>query len=406
MQSPPVVVSTDCYAIRPAANNSSSSQVALGRSGATREESPQAIAQAGPAVSLLPPAHAAPGSAAVVASNWQPLVRVSAEQPAANSAGVEPGAMPLAGHGSDLPVNALMPPASAEGSTPIASTAPPLADRSATPDQGTGNSALPAPNLVAPPPQGMAPHVGQEILTPHAIGHSGVPREFEKQALPPYVVEPPDILLIESSAELEVSQPLRGQHLVRPDGTVNLGVYGTIYVAGMTLEDIRQVVAGVLKARFTTFDIKTLNVDVLAYNSKFYYIITDGGGYGEQVYRMSITGNETVLDALGQINGLPPVASKKHIWVARATPDSMHPKILPVDWRGITQRGLAQTNYQIFPGDRLYVQSDPRIRADSFLAKTLSPIERVLGATLLGSSTVNSIKNGSNTFGNGAGVGR
>jgi hypothetical protein len=31
---------------------------------------------------------------------------------------------------------------------------------------------------------------------------------------------------------------------------------------------------------------------------------------------------------------------------------------------------------------------------DSFLAKFLSPIERVLGVTLLGSQTVNSIKSG------------
>ena len=124
---------------------------------------------------------------------------------------------------------------------------------------------------------------------------------------------------------------------------------------------------------------KSLVVDVMAYNSKFYYVITDGGGYGEQVYPIQVTGNETVLDALAKINGLPPVASKKRIWVARATADCDHPMILPVDWCGITQRGCVITNYQIFPNDRIYVASDPWIRAESYMSKWLNPVDRVLG---------------------------
>jgi polysaccharide export outer membrane protein len=186
---------------------------------------------------------------------------------------------------------------------------------------------------------------------------------------------------------------------VRPDGTIGLGVYGSVFVAGRTLEEARDAIARLLKQTVTGLTLedikKGLTVDVVAYNSKFYYVITDGGGYGEQVIRVPATGNETVLDALSQIQGLPTVASKKRIWIARATPyDHEHPHILPVDWRGITQRGSAATNYQIFPGDRIYVDSAKLIKMDSFLAKFLSPIERVLGVTLLGSQTVNSIKSG------------
>jgi polysaccharide export outer membrane protein len=149
--------------------------------------------------------------------------------------------------------------------------------------------------------------------------------------------------------------------------------------------------------------IENLRVDVSVYNSKFYYVITDGGGYGEQVIRIPSTGNELVLDALSAIQGLPPQASKKKIWVARAIPaHNGAPHILPVDWCGITQRGEGATNYQIFPGDRIYVKADKWIKADSWLAKRLAPIERVLGTTLLGASTVNAIKG--NTGGNGSGT--
>src|SRR5262249_54717859 len=127
--------------------------------------------------------------------------------------------------------------------------------------------------------------------------------------------------------------------------------------------------------KLTLTDIlRELTLDVAAYNSKFYYVITDGAGYGEQVVRFPYTGNETVLDAVSQIQGLPAVASKKKVWAARATPDHQHPYILPVDWRGIAQRGSAGTNYQLFPGDRVYVDSNPLIRADSRLGQFLAPI--------------------------------
>ena len=52
------------------------------------------------------------------------------------------------------------------------------------------------------------------------VGHSpGVPREGNKAALPPYRIEPPDILLIQLYRTGKgVPQDIDGSHLVRPDG--------------------------------------------------------------------------------------------------------------------------------------------------------------------------------------------
>jgi polysaccharide export outer membrane protein len=227
-----------------------------------------------------------------------------------------------------------------------------------------------------------------------------IPRELRKVNLPAYVVEAPDILLVEltpsANEGLTKEQVVRGQHLVRPDGSINLGIYGSVTVGGLTLEQIKDLVYAKLVSRFDSgkapFQLKDLNVDVIAYNSKFYYVIADGGGYGEQVYRIPFTGNETVLDAFGQINGLPAVSSKKNIWIARRGDEGSN-RQLPVDWCGISQRGDPSTNYQIMPGDRLYVKADKWITFDNGLGKRLAPIERVFGATLLGSQTINSIRN-------------
>jgi len=184
-------------------------------------------------------------------------------------------------------------------------------------------------------------------------------------------------------------QVVAGQHLVRPDGTVGLGIYGEVYVAGLTLPEVRHAVEVHLSQYLND---PVVSVDVMAYNSKVYYIIADGGGYGQQIVRLPCTGNETVLDAIAQINGLPQVSSKR-VWIARPCPEpGGRPQILCVNWRSITADGVATTNYQLLPGDRVYVQADDLIATDNFLAKVFAPVNRVLGSMLLGISAAEGIQ--------------
>ena len=364
-----------------------------------RAAAPDALPPQGTVVAsgatLQPPRPAAPATNAGEVSAWQPVQRVTAEKPAVPAAAVTPVSVQAPADGpapAGIDASVLQPIAVAGASAPPGEPAAPPPPPHLEPQ----------PVIVGPAPAVLAP----PMLAPHAAA----PREFAKQPLPPYVVEPPDILLVEGTAELTKGfQPIAGQHLVRPDGTLSLGTYGNVFVAGLTLNEARDAIAAQIHVTMNLVDIdqikKGLDVDVLAYNSKVYYVITDGGGYGEQVYPFPITGNETVLDALSKINGLPPVASKKRIWVARATPDCDRPEILPVDWCGITQRGCAATNYQIFPNDRVYVAADKWITTESWLSKRLNPIDRLMGSVLLGSSTVNSIRTNGRGAGTGTGTG-
>jgi polysaccharide export outer membrane protein len=365
----------------------------------------------------------------IIASSWQPVQHVCSYPPAGADAAVPPvvrttpapGPVAVRGPIYDLPTPGGGTIIAGTGTAP-AQIAGAAAEPTLPPPRVMPQPAFPGTGPLAPgevvvnaPPHGSIP-AGPEAIPP-------VPKEFQKQALPDYVVEPPDILYIQASeAVSDPLQPMQGQFLVRPDGKISLGVLGFLRVAGLTVEQIKVQVAQVLLARnphrvkvdpldpkkkedlgtFTLEQIlREVDVDVLAFNSKFYYVITDGGGYGAQVYRFPSTGNETVLDALSQVNGLPPVASKKCIWVARATPDGAPAKIMPVDWCALVKQGSASTNYQIYPNDRIYVESDPRIRLDTGLQKVLSPINRILGTTLLGASTVNAIRQGGGGGGGG-----
>jgi len=181
------------------------------------------------------------------------------------------------------------------------------------------------------------------------------------------------------------TQPVTGQYLVAPDGTVNLRQYGTVRISGMTMTEAR---VALQKHLSQFFDSPELSVDVLAFNSKVYYIITEGAGLGDNIVRVPITGNETVLDAISQIGGLSQLSSQ-NIWIARPAPaDFGCEQILPVDWNAITRGASTATNHQIMPGDRVFIAEDPTTALTNFIARVTAPFERVFGLTSLGVSTI------------------
>jgi len=180
-------------------------------------------------------------------------------------------------------------------------------------------------------------------------------------------------------------QQVRGEHLVRPDGSVGLGTYGSVRVVGMTLNQAKTAIEQHLGKFLQKPEIA---VDIAAYNSKVFFVIYDGAGNGQQVLQLPITGNDTVLKAIATLNGLPPLSSKFHLWIARPSPaESGRELILPIDWVAITSKGQTKTNYQLLPGDRLFVNGNRMIATNTYLSQFLAPLERLLGFTLLGNAT-------------------
>ena len=230
---------------------------------------------------------------------------------------------------------------------------------------GTNGAVDLGPEYGLVPVSGLSIDHAKEMIESHLIENVGLKD-------PKVAVSMPDVAGI---------QQISGEHLVRMDGTVSLGIYGSVQVTGLT---IAQVKAAVEEHLSQDINEPEINVDVLAYNSKVYYVITDGGGFGEEVIRLPITGNETVLDAISQIQGLSEVSSKQ-IWIARPAPAGTEcAQILDVHWKAITAEGITTTNYQIFPGDKIYIKADDLISLDNFIAKVTAPVERIFGLILLG----------------------
>src|SRR4051812_35589402 len=57
---------------------------------------------------------------------------------------------------------------------------------------------------------------------------------------PAYVIGPPDVLRLEVAGLPGMGhQSVQGEHLVRPDGTISLGSYGSVLVSGLSVEQAR-----------------------------------------------------------------------------------------------------------------------------------------------------------------------
>ena len=184
-------------------------------------------------------------------------------------------------------------------------------------------------------------------------------------------------------ADTASKQQIAGQHLVGPDGTVTLGTYGGVVVAGLTVAQAKWVIEHYLAEYLESPEI---SVEIAGYNSKVFYVVTQGAGLGDGAYRFPITGNETVLDAICQVNGIQTVSSKQ-IWIARPTDVPGKVQRLPVCWADITADANAASNYQILPGDRVFIAEDKWVAFDTTVGKITAPFQRIMGFTLLGTGT-------------------
>ncbi len=255
----------------------------------------------------------------------------------------------------------------------------------------------------------------QTIRTPEEhLAKMNNPKELDMISLPEYVVEPPDILLVEVLEALP-GRPIQGERLVRPDGTISLGFYGDVYVAGLTCKEIKEKIVIHLRkwvnddvlglvgqdlekkddeGRPLRFEIPpaesdTVVVDVASYNSHVYYVLGDTNFTG----RFPITGNERVLDAIQYAGGIAPDAATNNIRLVRpAPPGACCTQILPVNIAAIMQAGDTTTNYQILPGDRIFVYRDPIVRTTIFLNRLAQPFNTVLNSMLQYSFAARSIK--------------
>lgn len=175
-----------------------------------------------------------------------------------------------------------------------------------------------------------------------------LPRELDKRAAPPFIVEPGDVLLVQP-ANLDSPARLPGDQTVLPDGTIQLGRFGQIVVSGKTIPQIETEVRAQIEAQQK--DTGPITVRLVTRVSKVYYVLGEVNAPGA----FPLQGRETVLDAILAAGGLNDKASRKFITLSRPTPPDGCRQVLPICYNDIVQIGDTSTNYQIANGDRIFV---------------------------------------------------
>jgi polysaccharide export outer membrane protein len=225
----------------------------------------------------------------------------------------------------------------------------------------------------------------QTVKTPEEkIATGNIPREFQKVSMPDYVVEPPDLVIVEVLEALP-GRPISGERLVRPEEKIvlHLRKFLSDELLGLIARDEETGEVKLDKAgKPVMIDPKETDrvfIDVTAYNSKNYYILGDVLIPG----KLPITGNETVLDAIEFAGGLMPTAAPQNIRLVRpAPPGACCEQVLPINLAAITSGGDPTTNYQIMPNDRIIVYRDPIVRLTVFIDRMAAPFQTVVGSIL------------------------
>ncbi len=183
----------------------------------------------------------------------------------------------------------------------------------------------------------------------HGLSKSApIPRELEKTVLPAYPIEPGDTLLIEP---VDLDSPLRlpADQTVLLDGTIDLLELGRPVVAGLTVEQIEAEINALVQADDP--EAGAVNVRLINPQGAVYYVLGEIAAPGAY----PLVGRETVLDGILTAGGLTERSSPCNIVLARPTPPKSCRVVLPICYRRITQLGDTSTNYQLKPGDRIYV---------------------------------------------------
>lgn len=206
-----------------------------------------------------------------------------------------------------------------------------------------------------------------------------IARELAKQPQAPFVVESGDTLLVQV-ADTDSLVRLPSDQPVLPDGTIELGVYGRPVAAGRTVPEIEAQVNQLVNAGVQSVakdkekpDPVRVTVRLIGRQSKVFYVLGEVNAPGAY----PLAGRETVLDGLLVAGGLTRQANERQIIVSRPThPDGCR-IVLPVCYNQIVQLGDTASNYQLQPGDRIYVPSssilDMLLPTRSYLPETCGP---------------------------------
>lgn len=197
-----------------------------------------------------------------------------------------------------------------------------------------------------------------------------------------YILHPPDEIQIHCSEATQID----GQsQQIRPDGRISFEGVGELYAAGKTPAQIANEIREKLLDLYQLEGNQPVDVRVVAFRSKRYYVLGQVGSPGPQVY----TGRDTILGALALAGSPTVMAWGDRIQVIRPSAvGNVKPKIFEFKYDRAAAHGDASKDVLLQPGDVIYVPPTILAAAAMKIEEFISPIARAFtGYYIMGGGT-------------------
>ncbi|HEX3152121.1 MAG TPA: SLBB domain-containing protein, partial [Gemmataceae bacterium] len=156
--------------------------------------------------------------------------------------------------------------------------------------------------------------LGDQARAARVCSPVDLPRELKKSTIDEYRVEPGDGLLV-LPHDLDSKVRMPADQTIIADGTIDLGKYGRLQVAGRTVPEIEALVQATVKAKEKDEDPGFIDVRLVNRSSKVYYVLGEVTTPG----KFPLIGNETVLDAILAAGGMNDKSSWRDVILVRPT---------------------------------------------------------------------------------------
>jgi len=215
---------------------------------------------------------------------------------------------------------------------------------------------------------------------------SSNPRDVEYFAKPrakdvttdSYILQPPDEIEIYCSKVPELH--LQSQR-IRPDGKVTFEGLGEIHAAGKTPKELSDLMYEKILLLYTLTGEYPIDVHIVTYRSKFYYVLGQVYFSGPKVY----TGRDTVLNAISTARPSN-LAWLERVQVIRPSADkNVPPKIFEFNYDKMAAHGDTTKNVLLEEGDIIFIPPTVLAAIGLKVEELVSPIGRAF-------STVNIVQ--------------
>ena len=164
-----------------------------------------------------------------------------------------------------------------------------------------------------------------------------------------YIMQPPDTIEVHCSDVPELD--LQTQQ-IRPDGKISFEKFGEINAAGKTPAQVATILRGKALELYQLEGSNPIDVRIVAFRSKRYYVFGQVAAPGAQVY----SGRDTVMSAIALAGGPTVLAWQQRVQVIRPSHDkNVKAKIFEINISALVAHGEASKDVLLQEGDVIYV---------------------------------------------------